>query len=992
MSNLAAVETVRDRAAAGSGRAQIAWSANAVANETLADLDLGPLLCVRREIDETLNRGLASLAAFCKREKDVAALHDARMHVHQAAGAIRMLGLDAVAEFTDEIERCVTHLEGLAPSNRQAAGDMVERSCRKLSIFLREITAGAAPAALKLFPEYRAMRRSRGEDAATPSDLFYPDLRTRGPRAALREAIPAKKLLPYLAKKRRTYQGGLLSWLRGDDAGAKAMREAVAGIEAVTSNENLRWFWWTVRAFLEAMTCGGLEDGSDLKQLAGRIDLQMRRVAEGSAEVADRLRREVLYYVAISAPVSPAVRAVQRAFRLSSLIPPPEAIDMDVVGIEPLLREARDRLVRVKQTWLSFASGRTDHLVKLKQALTLFQTRAAEIGQPALAKLIASLAERLDHLSSGEIPDPLAMEFTTALLLAEDALENLANLPPEFPQQVDAMLARLDGVAAGRLVPGDATTLGQLGKRARERLLLAQVGNEIQSNLRRMEAVLDTFFRDADKRTELASLAKELSQVHGALRILGLDAADRLLSLCDERIQAYAHPDTEVAEEELELLAESLCGLGFYVEEVGQQRRESERVLAPLLARWLGEPVQPPSGETELVEAEPSGDQALASKAHADAAELGLAGVGSAAPDKPAVRPNSIRGARTIAESGITPASINEWLSPPTALAAEPSHANAVISEPSSPRKMPAAETSRANAAISEPPSPPKTPADEPAEPNVVPGGMQRAALVHSVSIETLAAVHDEIDTELLARFLGEAYGLYSALAKKFLGWRRAPDDEAAADELCRTLHEIKGGARMAGAMRLGQLLHLIESQVLANKHRAPAPELFDVLDADIRLVSDMLDRLRAGESNVELPWLGPKTPAETEHGRVVEAIATAPQGQAAGPAAVADANVGMRDLKSNLAELANSVTRLRTQLREIEIQTDLQIRPRMTELNDPRSDGDPSALEGFRRIRSLTQSLAEALTGLTTLQQALLRSLDEADSAPSPARAVNAN
>ena len=52
---------------------------------------------------------------------------------------------------------------------------------------------------------------------------------------------------------------------------------------------------------------------------AARIDLQIRRVAEGSAKVADRLRREALYYVAISAPVAPQVQAVQRAYRLAAL-------------------------------------------------------------------------------------------------------------------------------------------------------------------------------------------------------------------------------------------------------------------------------------------------------------------------------------------------------------------------------------------------------------------------------------------------------------------------------------------------------------------------------------------------------------------------------------------------------------------------------------------------------------------------------------------------
>jgi hypothetical protein len=46
----------------------------------------------------------------------------------------------------------------------------------------------------------------------------------------------------------------------------------------------------------------------------------------------------VLYYVAISAPVGPTVRAVQRAFHLSTLIPPADAINADVVGAEPLAR------------------------------------------------------------------------------------------------------------------------------------------------------------------------------------------------------------------------------------------------------------------------------------------------------------------------------------------------------------------------------------------------------------------------------------------------------------------------------------------------------------------------------------------------------------------------------------------------------------------------------------------------------------------------------
>ena len=93
------------------------------------------------------------------------------------------------------------------------------------------------------------------------------------------------------------------------------------------------------------------------------------------------------------------------------------------------------------------------------------------------------------------------------------------------------MLARLDAVQANRPIDAAvaAPLLDEMSKRAQERLLLAQVVREIQVNLRRMEQVLDAFFRDHAKRAELATLAKDSRQVGGALRMLGFDQADRLL-------------------------------------------------------------------------------------------------------------------------------------------------------------------------------------------------------------------------------------------------------------------------------------------------------------------------------------------------------------------------------------------------------------------------------------------------------------------------------
>jgi chemosensory pili system protein ChpA (sensor histidine kinase/response regulator) len=183
------------------------------------DFDPGPLSWVQGEIDQALARGLESLAAWRKAPSDDAQLKHARTHVHQAAGAIQMVGLDAVVAYTDELERQLVRLESVPAAERDALAELVDRGCRKLRIFLDELVKGVPPVPLKLFPEYEAMQRARGQRAASPTELFYPDLSPRAPRIPPREAVPPQRLPSYLVKQRRAYQRGLLGWLRGDRSG-----------------------------------------------------------------------------------------------------------------------------------------------------------------------------------------------------------------------------------------------------------------------------------------------------------------------------------------------------------------------------------------------------------------------------------------------------------------------------------------------------------------------------------------------------------------------------------------------------------------------------------------------------------------------------------------------------------------------------------------------------------------------------------------------------
>ena len=1333
-----------------------------------------------------------------------------------------MVGLDAVTAYTDEVERQLVRVEELPHAEAQAVCDLIDRACRKLKIFLDELVGGAYPVPLKLFPEYELMQQSRGVKASAPTDLFYPDLSPRAPKIATAKSVTSQKLPSFMLKQRRLYQRGLLSWLRGEEDGARAMRDAIQGIEDVQTHSSQRSFWWTVGALLEGIVEKGVESGFGVKQLCGRVDLQIRRFVEGSAKVSDRMRREVLYYVAISAPVGPQVQAVQRAYRLPGLIPSAEVLSADVVRVQPLLREARDLLTTTKDLWLKLTAGRSENLPKLKQTLSQLRDKTTAIGEPSLSRLAAALAARLDRVGSGTVPDVMAMEYATGILLAESAIENFATLTPDFPKQVDAMIARLDAAQQNKPVAAipAAPLLDEMARRAQERLLLAQVAREIQANLRHIEQVLDAFFRDHGKRGDLVTLDNDIKQISGALKILGLDRAEQLLVLCKQQIDEYAKPETSVENEDLELLAESLSGLGFYIEAVEQQRPDRERLIEPLLAQRLGAPVAVPQHD-ETVEdsvdelkatlpaalaafqdspgdapareklaadlamlkddAELIGDAQLQGAAEAALQELSRAGAGDTAALKDAVAEIAIdrdttpapgpsdetlrlletdasqfdaelldiylteakevldsieqsvvqlranaddrgalatvrRGFHTLKGSGrmvglselgdlaygvervhnkvleedrpTTPAllslidiaqtSFRSWvdaLRNTHRVTPDPRELRAAIarvesefpsdsaSEAISPVEIPngshaalssqaivevieldetplpaetnagAAQSVRAFASAeiiefaplaearqskasesveaSEPdeitvggvtlsmalyrilcdeaqqhmasldaelqalqfdpsatpsqamvraghtlcgihrtggfplvagvakaveicllglqergaPLPstaqpvlaraiaglraltgrvrarePFVPADEAeaavivaelealrqeASPEPEPQDIETVAervadseeavpltivpalgerhteaiaskpeiivsgepgvVAHAETVRTktgtdaafpplpgtvatdptLASIHDDVDKQVLPIFLEEAAELFPQAGEQLRSWRRKPADSEPVHGLRRTLHTFKGSARMAGAMRLGELVHLMESRLPEGGGPfVPQADLFDALDNDLDHIAFVLDRLHHGEFDTPLPWIADETalpaprpaaalashpivtplPVATQPAPVpLEAAAAAQPAvdvegtramlrvradlidrlvNEAGEVAITRARIEgeLRSLKGNLLELTNSVIRLRSQVREIEIQAESQIQSRM--INETAEAFDPLEFDRFTRFQELTRGLAEGVNDVSTVQQSLLKNLDEADAA----------
>ena len=295
--------------------------------------------------------------------------------------------------------------------------------------------------------------------------------------------------------------------------------------------------------------------------------------------------------------------------------------------------------------------------------------------------------------------------------------------------------------------------------------------------------------------------------------------------------------------------------------------------------------------------------------------------------------------------------------------------------------------------------------------------------------LSTIPHIKDEIDEQLLPIFLEESQELKEAIAAELRAWRADPSSTEVVRNLARQLHTLKGSARMTGAMMLGEITHAIESRVEDARRSGVAPlAMIDDIENAFDDVRQIIDRLQQGELPVaeeekpvaeELsvvvptvesatPGVEPETPKvlveqrdkrhrpgdELESETVDTAVARATLRvradlidrlvNDAGELSIARARIEgeMHSLKDSLLDLTENVIRLRRQLRDIEIQAETQMQSRNAQADVQHAGFDPLEFDRFTRFQELTRMMAESVNDVATVQQNLLKSLDDTNAA----------
>ncbi len=558
----------------------------------LAVSDLGPLAWVLDELRKSLDGATKALRRFVRdadlargsdlTELDASHLRIARQQLHQAVGALEMVGLGAPAKLLRAMEALAQKFVQRPELCSDDAAAKVERASFAVTEYLEGVLKGKTASSVALFPQYRAVMDLVGSERVHPADLWEAEWRWL-PVGVVEGAAP----LAYATAVRAKMDQAVLKIVK--TASRSAGRQMVgicAGLAAGQNSLEPKTFWTIAAGFFEAMALELIPSDVYSKRTASRILQQYASLAKGSAEVSERLAQDLLFYCSIAIPhadkPAPVLQVVRDAYSLTRT----KAVNYEVEQFgrfDPaLLVLARKRIASAAETWSALAGGDAN---RLKIASEQFSALADSVVKlhPECAEMSRALLRAIEVTAqSGGAPTPaVGMEVATAVLYLEAAYEDLDPTESDMAERSEKLALRLQRVSAGGDPEPLEAWMEELYRRVSDRQTMGSVVDELRNSLGEVEGSLDKFFRNPKDKTPLQEVPSQLAQMRGVFSVLGLDqpslAALRMRSSV-EQLLVDEIDESSVRSGVFDKLGNSLGAMGFLIDMLSYQRTLAKKL------------------------------------------------------------------------------------------------------------------------------------------------------------------------------------------------------------------------------------------------------------------------------------------------------------------------------------------------------------------------------------------------------------------------------
>ena len=548
--------------------------------------DLGPLAWVLNELSKSLEAATKALKRFAK-DADIASGSDlaavdasqlriARQQLHQAVGALEVVGLAEPAMMLRAMETAVQKFVRQPELCSQDAVAKIEYASFALTEYLEGVLADKPVSAVSLFPQYRNVQELVRADRVHPADLWSYEWRWLEPELSV-----TPEVRHYDADARALLDQSVLQLMRGKaPQAACSLRDLSLGFAVNQSERQPRIFWLIAAGYFEAIAHNLL--GSDLyvRRAASQILLQYASLSRGDPSISERLTLDLLFFcvqaVSNRARDTPVLSAVRFAYGLTRFKP----VDYEMVQFgrfDPaLLAQARKRIVLAKDAWSSLCGGEN---TKIKQVADQFSLVADSLRKlhAASEPLAQAMTDAIETtVRRNQTPAiALAMEVATSVLYLEAVFDDLDPADPQLVARTTSLAERLQRVINGGEPQPLEGWMEELYRRVSDKQTMSSVVTELRVSLAELEHSLDQFFRNPQDKKSLHLVPGQLSQMRGVLSVLGLDQASRAVLHMKGRVEQML--DTEIDEPQLhaagifEQLGNNLGVLSFLIDMLNYQ-------------------------------------------------------------------------------------------------------------------------------------------------------------------------------------------------------------------------------------------------------------------------------------------------------------------------------------------------------------------------------------------------------------------------------------
>ncbi len=853
-------------------------------------IDPGTLGWVKTEIDETLKQARLALESFAENTSDATSLRFCNTYLHQVLGTLQMVELDGAAVLARENEALVQEmLDGKIAASPQVF-EVLVRGILSLPDYLARVQHDQPDVPLRLLPIINELRVARGVAPLAELDLFSPDMSVRPPAGpGDRSRASEENFRTQVRAQRGVVQTAMLNWLRGTDPKTQLTKisESLEKLQQTAYLGFIEQLLWVSRGLAEALSAGLLDTTNERKKLFSRLDQQLKKLMDGADKATQRpsaeaITKDMLFELGSTKSNDGLVGTIRRAFDLDTLLGKtqdgvavsPELYDLPTPEALQAISDALGKEIRSAQEVLSEYFDATEGAVTLGPLIEQLQRMSGTLGMLGagiLRVLVDQLAQVARALDSGQLAksEAVAMPMAGALLLVESSARDFHRLGPAWTQQVEEAISRLRALhTTGDARQLEGIEISDAGLTDAEfKQLLHVVSGEVRVNLGKIEEMLETFAATPERMELIGPIPQHLSQIQGALQILGQDRVAELTAVTAQYVQEI-QAATTVESGMLDALAVAVGTIGAYVDGLERSRphldalldvawrdlenarsgkRTQEAEPATLIAEidralqaWLGNPadagirtrLQDSLGQLARIAQQRSQDriERLCNEMNS------LLGIVGADPDKFSAE---IR--ETLEQSGQVVAKLAE----------EHLVRGAGPKQPASPPAQRAAESAPPASRSSPAPTPPK-----------------------------VAAETDDLDEEIMQIFVEDAREILRVIDRTLPLWHDNPDDREVLLELRRAFHTLKGSGRMVGASEIAELAWAVENmlnRVREEKVRHSA-QMFDLLFEVHRALPDMIAQLEGGPApQYDIEKLRNRADALATNSVVEELVAPAP-------------------------------------------------------------------------------------------------------------------